>query len=233
MAFTAKKEGLQWYRITLLGTCGVLVSRLSSVMIDAQMSGTRLSFGLIDGTGAFFWALIPGLAFAVGYSKYYGLPVLTVLDCLSPALLLAQAIGRLGCFAAGCCFGKPTTCALGVVYRDVRAHNISHVPLHVPLHPTQLYESASALLVFVCVLWLYPRRSFSGQIFAVTLAAVSGVRIIFESFRGDTERGQVFGLLSLPRFVALLLFLVAVALFAELRRRDLHDRSLGPGIRNV
>lgn len=229
LAVLARKEGFEVYQITMLGVYCVLVSRLSSVFINALMTGTNVSLGLMQSTGAFFWALLPGLIFGFGYSKYHGLPVFRVLDCLSPALVLAQAIGRLGCFAAGCCFGKPTTSAFGVIYTDARAHNICHVPLHVAIHPTQLYESVGGVLIFVLLLWFYPRRTFPGQIFSIMLGSVSAARVIFEAFRGDRERGLIFDWLSLPRLVAAILCVVAVLLFLHLRRKE----TTGSVVRNL
>ena len=79
-------------------------------------------------------------------------------------LPLAHAIGRLGCFAAGCCFGKPTALPWGVTFTDPEAARLAGTPLGVPLHPTQLYEAAAEFLNFLLLVWLGGRQRFGGEI---------------------------------------------------------------------
>jgi phosphatidylglycerol:prolipoprotein diacylglycerol transferase len=214
----ARQAGLDASRVRMCGVYCVVVSRLVSTAVDGVITGAGLSLtAMLRSTGAFFWALIPGILFAAVYYKYHRMPALRVLDCFSAPLVLAQAIGRLGCFAAGCCFGTPTTSPLGVVYTDPRAHALSQVPLNVPLHPTQLYEAAGSLIIFAWLLWLYPRRSFSGQVFTCMLIATSTARLLWESFRGDTARGFLCDGISLPRFVAGLILAFALVLYFPLR----------------
>lgn len=216
----AKREGIQVSRILSFGIYLVLVTRGASVLLDSLVTGQRVSLaGFAQSSGSFFWVYLSGCLFALAYSRYHRIPLLRFLDCLSPSVVLAQAVGRLGCFAAGCCFGAPTASWLGVVYRDERARNIANVPLNVALHPTQLYESAAAVLILGFLLWLYPRRAFPGQIFAVTLGAISLARLIFESFRGDPARGFVFDGLSVPRLVAAVLLGVAIVCYYQMQRR--------------
>ena len=85
-------------------------------------------------------------------------------DVLAPGVVLGQAIGRLGCFAAGCCWGKPTHVPWAVTFTDVYAARAVGTPLDTPLHPTQLYESLATFLIFAFLLWLAPRKRFHGQV---------------------------------------------------------------------
>ena len=78
------------------------------------------------------------------------MPLLAVLDVVAAPVALGHAIGRLGCFAAGCCYGKPTSLPWGVTFTNPFAERISGTPLNVSLHPTQLYESAAEFLNFAC-----------------------------------------------------------------------------------
>jgi phosphatidylglycerol:prolipoprotein diacylglycerol transferase len=70
--------------------------------------------------------------------RKHRMPWLRTADAFAPGLALGHAIGRLGCFAAGCCYGKPTSAWWGVTFTDPAAYLVSGTPLEVALHPTQL-----------------------------------------------------------------------------------------------
>jgi phosphatidylglycerol:prolipoprotein diacylglycerol transferase len=82
-------------------------------------------------------------------------------DLLAPAAAIGQGIGRLGCFMAGCCYGKPAHTSWGVVFTD--PHCLA--PLNIRLHPTQLYAAFSGLLIFLILMRLAPRKNYDGQVF--------------------------------------------------------------------
>jgi phosphatidylglycerol:prolipoprotein diacylglycerol transferase len=141
-------------------------------------------------------------------------------DVLAPGLAVGQAVGRLGCFAAGCCFGRPTTVPWAVTFRDPYATRAVGTPLDVALHPTQLYESAAALLLFLLLLWLSKRKRFHGQIALVYLFVYAAARFVIEFYRGDPSRGTVLGgWVSTSQFVALLIALTVAVLYPYLSRR--------------
>ena len=104
-------------------------------------------------------------------------------------------MGRQGCFSAGCCWGKPTTLPWGVKFTEL-GHEITGVPPGVYLHPTQLYESFSMLIVFFFLLWLHRRRRFSGQVILFYALIYAAVRFVIEFLRDD-PRGDIFGLTTL------------------------------------
>lgn len=129
-------------------------------------------------------------------------------DAFAPAIMLGAAVGRLGCFLAGCCHGAPTDAAWGV-----------HFPqLSGPVHPTQLYDSAVALVLGLGLLWRFPRRRFDGEAIALLLMAYPILRATTEAFRGDAERGA-FGPLSTSQTLSLPLLAIGVALFVRRSRR--------------
>ncbi|HLE62377.1 MAG TPA: prolipoprotein diacylglyceryl transferase, partial [Pyrinomonadaceae bacterium] len=113
----------------------------------------------------------------------------------APGIALGNFFGRQGCFAAGCCWGKPTDLPWGVKFGQL-GHEITGVPTDVFLHPTQLYESFSMLIVFFFLLWLHRRRRFSGQVILAYALLYSVIRFAIEFVRAD-PRGDVFGLTSL------------------------------------
>ena len=137
---------------------------------------------------------------------------------VGPGIALGQSIGRLGCFAAGCCYGKPTHSFLGVTFTNPYSNQTVGVPLWIPLHPTQLYEAAANLVIFA-ILWLkLKRKKFDGQVFILYLTLYSVVRFTIEFFRGDPDRGFLFGgLLSTSQFISVILMIAAATLFFVLR----------------
>ena len=121
------------------------------------------------------------------------MPALGTCDAFAPGLALGHAIGRVGCFAAGCCYGKETHHWWGVVFRNPLAHDITGTPLNVPLEPTQLFESAVELANFLFLMWLLKRRKFDGQVFGAFLFIYGVARFFLEYLRDDPGRGSVFG----------------------------------------
>jgi phosphatidylglycerol:prolipoprotein diacylglycerol transferase len=169
--------------------------------------------------GVFYGGFVAAALFAVWYVRVYRLPYWRLADIYAPAIALGQSVGRLGCFAGGCDYGKPTTSFLGVTFTDPYSHEISGVPLGVRLYPTQIFESLATLAILGVLLWRYRRKSFDGQIFALYLALYGAARFGLEFLRGDEDRGFVFNhLLSTSQFIALLAILAAAVLTAILRR---------------
>jgi phosphatidylglycerol:prolipoprotein diacylglycerol transferase len=121
------------------------------------------------------------------------MPALGTCDAFAPGLALGHAIGRVGCFAAGCCYGKETHHVWGVVFRNPLANQITGTPLNVPLEPTQLFEAAVELANFFFLMWLLKRRKFDGQVFGAFLFIYGVARFFLEYLRDDPGRGSVFG----------------------------------------
>ena len=170
-----------------------------------QNPGEILSWSTLQAGGAFYGGFVAATLFALWYLKVYHLPLLKVLDVYAPAIALGHSVGRLGCFAAGCDYGKPTRFFLHVVFTNPVAHEVTDVPLGVPLHPSQVYESLATLTIFAILLWQYRRKTRDGQIFLLYLALYGVARFFLEFLRGDEKRGFVFNhLFSTSQFIALL-----------------------------
>jgi phosphatidylglycerol---prolipoprotein diacylglyceryl transferase len=165
--------------------------------------------------GGFILAVIVGVAMA----RRHKLPVWRVADCAAPGIALGQSIGRMGCFAAGCCYGKQTASLFGVTFTNPYSHETVGVPLMVSLHPVQIYESLASLILFF-ILWEWiKRKQFDGQVFILYLVLYSCTRFVIEFFRGDVERGFVLGgLLSTSQSISLMLIIAAAVLFFYLKR---------------
>jgi phosphatidylglycerol:prolipoprotein diacylglycerol transferase len=172
-------------------------------------------FSLIRSGGVFYGGLVAAVATAIWFFRKHRLSVWMMTDIMAPSVALGHAIGRLGCFSAGCCYGKPTSAPWGVTFTDPYAREIVGVPLNVALHPTQLYESGVEFLLFGLLLFLSGRKKFDGQIFWIYVGCYSLARFVIEFFRGDIERGFVLGgALSTSQVIALVL--LAVSAFALL-----------------
>ena len=188
---------------------------------------TRLfSLDFLRAGGVYYGGFLAGLAMAAYLIWSYRLPGWKVADAFAPGIALGQSIGRLGCFAAGCCWGRPTTSWVGVQFTE-QAHRLVDVPTGVPLHPTQIYESTMALLIFGYLTWLRRRRAYPGQVVLIYILLYATARFFIEFYRGDW-RGWV-GPLSTSQFIALVLAVGALALFI-VRRKQGEAQPLEPAV---
>ena len=154
-----------------------------------------LSLDFLRSGGVFYGGLLGAVVAGYFLMKRYQLPWWKTADACAPGIAVANFFGRQGCFAAGCCWGKPTTLPWGVKFTDL-GHQITGVPTDAHLHPTQLYESFAMLIVFVFLLWLHKRKRFNGQVILAYALLYAVIRFAIEFVRDD-PRGDVFGLTSL------------------------------------
>jgi len=154
-----------------------------------------VSLDFLRSGGVFYGGLIGAVVTGYFLMRRYKLPWWKTADACAPGIALGNVLGRLGCFSAGCCWGKPTGEPWGVRFTEL-AHEITGVPAGVALHPTQLYESISILIVFGFLLWLHRHRRFSGQVILSYALLYSAIRFVIEFFRDD-PRGDILGLTTL------------------------------------
>jgi phosphatidylglycerol:prolipoprotein diacylglycerol transferase len=168
--------------------------------------------------GVFYGGLI--LAVAVAFFQIWRkrLPFWQTCDVFAPGIALGQTIGRLGCFAAGCCYGRPTSVPWAVTFTNPQALANVGTPLGVPMHPTQLYESGADLLILLVLLATEKKgRPFPGRTFWLYMLFYGVSRFIVEFYRGD-PRGVVFGTMSTSQFIALVIVPVSIAMLYWLGR---------------
>jgi phosphatidylglycerol:prolipoprotein diacylglycerol transferase len=140
---------------------------------------------------------------------------------LAPGVAIGQAIGRLGCFAAGCCYGRAADVPWAVTFHDVYATRQVGTPIDTPLHPTQLYESAATLAIFIFLRWLSGRKRFDGQVTLAYILLYAVARFVIEFYRGDAARGMVLGgWLSTSQFIAILMVLAVLFLYPYVLRKE-------------
>jgi phosphatidylglycerol:prolipoprotein diacylglycerol transferase len=191
-----------------------------------QNPGEIFSWSTLLSGGVFYGGFIAAFLFALWYIRLHHLPFWKVVDVYAPAISLGLSVGRIGCFAAGCDYGKPTTAAWGVVFTNPLSHQISGVPLGIPLYPTQPIMSLTSLAIFAILMWRYPRKSRDGEIFVLYLALYAVARFFIEFLRGDEDRGFVFHhLLSTSQFIAILAMVTAVWMALILRHKPARQRA--------
>ena len=154
-----------------------------------------ISLDFLRSGGVFYGGLIGAMVTGYFLMKRYRLPWWQTADACAPGIAIGNFFGRQGCFAAGCCWGKPTALPWGVKFTEA-GHAITGVPTDTYLHPTQLYESFAMFIVFLFLLWLHKRRRFSGEVILTYALFYSIVRFVIEFFRGD-PRGDILGLTTL------------------------------------
>jgi len=167
-----------------------------------------LAFFRIWEGGLVFYGGFLGAGLAIFYfTRVRKIPFFKLADALVGPLLLGQAIGRLGCFAAGCCFGKPTLAFYGVTFHNEG----SLAPLGIPLYPTQLLESAGNFLLFLGVFFMRRRHPRDGFKVSYYLIGYGLLRFFVEFLRGDF-RGPVYLNLYPSQWISLIMIVVGTNL---------------------
>ena len=198
----AERDGLPRQKIYDLSLWMLLASLIGSKILMLftepeyrQNLWQLLSLDFLRSGGVFYGGLLG--AVIVGYllMRHYKLPWWRTADACAPGIALGNFFGRQGCFAAGCCWGEPTTLPWGVKFTEL-GHQITGVPIDTHLHPTQLYESFAMLIVFFFLLWLHRHRKFTGQVILFYALLYSVMRFSIEFVRAD-PRGDILGLTTL------------------------------------
>lgn len=242
----------------LLG--GMLGARVVYILVDfrkyfiedpfVQLGKTGIKipavFAFWEGGLVYWGSFLGGLVAFLFFTHARRLPKLHFADLGVMGIPLAQAIGRLGCVAAGCCYGKPMyhIDATGQVLSDVplamqfpagslayggllQSSSAEQVELMhtlgktLPLFPSQLAESFGAMLLFFVMLWIAPRKFFHGQMLLVYAIGYSILRSFLEMYRGDTARGFVIeGVLSTSQFISILVVVVSLTVIFWVKRKE-------------
>lgn len=209
-----------------------LVLDISFYMILGAIVGSRLfyvlthlgaysnrpldAFKIWEGGLTFFGGFILAVIACVWMVKKHSLKIWKTLDLFAPSLAVGVFFGRLGCFFAGCCYGRECSLPWAVTFTNPD----SLAKLHVPLHPVQLYCSAGAAFTFLILLAFKNRKSFDGQLTLIWIFCYSGFRLIEEMFRGDMRGDLIFNRYPASQVMALVLVIAAVVLFPILKKKN-------------
>ena len=203
---------------------GMLGAKLMMFAFDWQIywNDPRQIFSreTLQAMGVYQGGLILALLTGILYMRRAKLPPLVTSDVFAPGLALGHAIGRIGCFAAGCCWGKECTRPWAVTFTSPDARQLTGVPLGVPLHPTQLYESLAEALIFLYLYRRFHQPHREGSIIGLYLILYSTVRFAVEFVRNHEQALPFNGPLSLTQWISLGTLAAGIWLTSFNKRRE-------------
>lgn len=228
----AKKQGLTASKLIDMAFYTIIISLVGakSVLFVGNYSyyvkNPSELLNLARSGGVFQGGLVFGFLFALWYFRKHRIPTWKTADIIGPALALGHGFGRLGCFSAGCCYGRECSVPWGVTFSNQYAHNLVGIPINTPLHPVQLYEAALNFINFLILFFILKKKKFDGQVFSCYIINYSIIRYFVEFYRGDHE-AKVFLIrnaspylsLSFPQLFCILGLIGGFVLFFILRKR--------------
>jgi len=217
----AKRDGIAPDAITdislILLIAGILGSKILLIIValfngeplsqvfslSTLRAGGAIHGGILAATAAFFWRV-----------RTLKLPLAKTLDSLTTAVPLGQAIGRLGCIAAGCCYGAYCDKPWAIIFHNHDAARFG-TPLELTLHPVQIYFGLSNLIILAILLTFRRFKKFYGQASALYFILEGSFRFVLETWRGDIDRGFWLNIpwLSTGRITALLFILIGAGIW--------------------
>jgi len=228
----AKKQELEASRLIDMAFYTIIISLIGAKLIllignfsyytkyPSELLSLARSGGVFQGGFTF------GFLFALWYLHKHRIPTWKTADIIGPALALGHGFGRIGCFSAGCCFGRESAVPWGVAFHNEYAHNLTGIPLETLLHPTQLYESILNFANFLILFFILKKKRFDGQVFPFYIINYSIIRYFVEFYRGDhpdkailIQNPSPYLSLSLPQLFCVLGFIGGFVLFFILKKR--------------
>lgn len=218
----AKREGIPSQKIVDLGfyiiLASIIGSRLFFIFINPSyyMSNPLNILKIWEGGLVFYGGVLFVIPTFIWYVKKNDLGLWRTADVFAPSFAIGHAFGRIGCFSAGCCYGK---IAESLPWSIIFTNPECLAPTNVPLHPTQLYEAGGEALNFLILITLRKYKSFDGLLFLAYLLIYSVLRFTVEFFRGDINRGYIIEGFSIAQGISILIFLCAVTGILILRQK--------------
>ncbi len=196
----------------------IVGSRLLYVFTDLDFffAAPLEMFKLWKGGLVFYGGFIGAVLVAVFFIYVYHLPLGKCADIAALAIPLGHSLGRLGCFSAGCCYGKICDLPWAVTFH----HPLSLAPLHVPIHPTQLYSFAANLLIFLSLFFYRTRKKYDGQLFWLYVFFYGISRSVIEVYRGDFRGVLFFDTLSMSQMMGVGFAVLAAVILIILSGRS-------------
>ena len=196
-----------WNMAILAIICGIIGGKVVYIITDIKYIIEQPSVLKNVGNGfVIYGAILGGILAVYLYSKKKGWNILSVVDLTIPSLPLAQGFGRIGCFLAGCCYGKVTSLPIGVEF-----YNSLFAPANVHLHPTQIYSSVFDFVLAFFLLWYDRKERKKGRVFSLYLIIYSIGRFLIEFLRDD-PRGSI-SIFSTSQFISLFIVIIGTLLF--------------------
>ncbi len=215
-------------RALLGGIRGETIVDLGPWLILGTILGARglyvISFWREDFAGKPLWEILNirggGLVFYGGligaslacllYVRIKHLPIWKIADILAPSIALGHAFGRIGCLMNGCCYGRACDLPWAIHFPE------DHPTRGAGVHPTQVYEALLNLALYAFLAWLYRRKKFDGEIFAIYLVCYAVLRALVEAFRGDYTTYYLGGHATSAQVLSIFIFIAGVLLWRAL-----------------
>jgi phosphatidylglycerol---prolipoprotein diacylglyceryl transferase len=221
--YRAKQWGLDANRVLDLGIYIIIAALIGAKVLlvvtdfDEFRRDPSAALSLARSGGVFYGGLIVAVAVAFWYIAKHRMPFWTTCDVFAPGIALGHVTGRLGCLAAGCCYGRETDVPWAITFTNPLAAQLVGTPLLKGLHPTQIYEAGAELLILILLLSTERKgRPFAGRTFWLYMFLYAISRFIIEQYRGD-PRGAV-GMFSTSQFISLILGPLALIMLFWLSR---------------
>jgi len=222
-----RMQGLSKDAIMNLGIycalAGIVGAKLFMIALDPyyrKNPAQIFTLSTLQSAGIWYGGFIVALVFSFFYMRSQGLPFLKTSDVFAPGLAIGHAIGRLGCFAAGCCYGKPTSLPWAVTFTSPDANG---APLGVPLHPTQIYEAIVESLICVVLYQMAKRTHKDGAIISLYLILSAIARFLVEFVRSHDEANPLGGPFTLEQWISVAVCLTGTWLWI---RREPAGRTM-------
>ena len=211
LRFQAKRFQIPYRRLFVLSvySCAVafLCAHLACLIADGErLTLTRIVY--ISNGHMFYGFFFGALLGAFFVTKIYRMSYYATLNICIPAWATAQVFGRIGCFFAGCCYGKLSSLPWAVTYNNPECA----APIGVPLHPTQLYEAAAMSFVVIALFVIQRNKRLQPHLVFIYASCYASVRFVEDFFRGDSEV-SLFGVLTISQTVSAMILLVLLAIF--------------------
>mgnify|MGYP006289234783 FL=1 len=196
---------------------GIIGARLFYVTVNFSYfrEDPLAVFRIWEGGLVFYGGFLMAVAGVMVYLKTKKLSVYATADVLAPGIAIGHAVGRIGCFFAGCCHGKACTLPIALTFH----HPDSLAPIGVGLHPTQLYSVAANFTIFLILLYIGKMKKFHGMVFWTYVLLYSVSRYIIEIFRGDLRGQFLFMEISTSQGICILLFAVSLIMLGRLYKK--------------
>lgn len=216
-SYRAKKHNLSEEAVIDIAIYGLLAGFLGAKLLYVLVEFERFikePMSVIGSEGfVVYGGIIFGISAAILYCKIKKLRFLEYFDLCAPSISIAQGFGRIGCFLAGCCYGRETDSFLGVVFPEG-----CMAPAGVKILPTQLIMSAGDFLITAVLIWYYTRKKHTGDVGALYMLLYGVGRFLVEYLRSDDRGG--LGMFSTSQIISVGIVAGAIVLFAWNKKRE-------------
>ncbi len=180
---------------------GILGARLFYVATNFNLFRSDLLeiFRIWHGGLVYYGGFISSLIVAFIYAKIKKMPVWNTADIVALVIPAGHFFGRIGCFFAGCCYGKECDLPWAVIF----SHKDTLARQDILLHPTQLYAALANLIVFIFLFYFRKHKQYDGQVFWVYMLVYGIIRSIIEIFRGDERGATILDIFSISQTIGL------------------------------